>query len=262
MLTRIGGLDTFSSGQGQGEPVLLLHGWGVTSQSLAGVQEMLGDTHRTVAVDLPGFGWSERPPTAWGTAEYARHVVGLMDALGMARATVLGHSFGGRVAIRMAVEHAPRVARLVLVASAGIRPPRGVRTRMRVRAVKLARALFSLPVWGRLGPRLIERLTERVGSRDYRAAGAMRPTLVKLVNEDLAPLLPAIQAPTLILWGDRDQEVPRSAMERMAGAIPGARMLVFPGAGHFPFQDAPEAFARELRTFMAEGAGRPMEHRR
>jgi pimeloyl-ACP methyl ester carboxylesterase len=253
VLTRIGGLDTFCSVQGQGEPVLLLHGWGVSSQSLAAVQELLGDSHRAVAVDLPGFGWSERPPAAWGTGEYARHVVGLMDALGLDRAAVLGHSFGGRVAIRMAAGHAPRVSRLVLVASAGIRPPRGIRYRVRVRSVKLVRELFGLRVWGRLGPRLIARLTERVGSRDYRAAGAMRPTLVKVVNEDLAPLLPAIRVPTLILWGDRDEEVPRSAMDRMAGAIPGARMVVFPGAGHFPFQDAPEAFARELRAFMVEG---------
>jgi pimeloyl-ACP methyl ester carboxylesterase len=251
VLTRIGGLDTFSSGQGRGEPVLLLHGWGVSSQSLTAVQEMLGDSHQAVAVDLPGFGWSQRPPAAWGTGEYARHVVGFMDALGMARAAVLGHSFGGRVAIRMAVEHAPRVSRLVLVASAGIRPPRGVRYQVRVRTVKLARGLFGLRVWGRLGPRLIARLTERVGSRDYRAAGAMRPTLVKVVNEDLAPLLPAIRVPTLILWGDRDEEVPRSAVDRMGGAIPGARVVVLPGAGHFPFQDAPEAFARELRAFMA-----------
>jgi pimeloyl-ACP methyl ester carboxylesterase len=254
VLTRIDGLDTFSSVQGQGEPVLLLHGWGASSQSLAGVQEMLADARRAVALDLPGFGWSERPPTAWGTAEYARHVVGFMDALGIARAALLGHSFGGRVAIRMAVEHAPRVSRLVLVASAGIRRPHGARYQVRVRTVKLVRGLFGLPVWGRLGPRLIARLTERVGSRDYRAAGAMRPTLVKLVNEDLAPMLSAIQAPTLILWGDRDQEVPRSAMDLMAGAIPGARMVVFPGAGHFPFQDAPDAFSRELRAFMAEGA--------
>ena len=254
MLTRIDGLETFSSVQGQGEPVLLLHGWGASSQSLAGIQEMLGATHRAVALDLPGFGWSERPPAAWGTAEYARHVAGVMDALGIARAAVLGHSFGGRVAIRMAVEHARRVSRLLLVASAGIRPPHGVRYQVRVRTIKLVRGLFGLPVWGRFGPRLIARLTERVGSRDYRAAGAMRPTLVKLVNEDLAPLLPAIQAPTLILWGDRDEEVPRSAMDRMAGAIPGARMVVFQGAGHFPFQDAPEAFARELRAFISEGA--------
>ena len=255
MLVRVNGLDTFYSVQGEGTPVLLLHGWGVSSQSLAGVQEALAATHRAVAMDLPGFGWSQRPAAVWGHAEYAHHALGVLDALGIAQATVLGHSFGGRVAIRMAVEHATRVSRLVLVASAGIRPPRSARYYIRVGVVKGMRALFGLPVWGRLGTRLIARLTERVGSRDYRAAGAMRPILVRVVNEDLAPMLPAIQAPTLILWGDRDQEVPRAAMDRMARSIPAARMVVFPGAGHFPFQDAPAAFHEALRTFLAEGGG-------
>jgi pimeloyl-ACP methyl ester carboxylesterase len=81
----------------------------------------------------------------------------------------------------------------------------------------------------------------------------MRPTLVKLVNEDLTPVLPAIQAPTLILWGDRDQEVPRSAMETMATKIPQSRLVVYSGAGHFPFLDAPEEFCRTVRGFLQAG---------
>jgi pimeloyl-ACP methyl ester carboxylesterase len=255
VLARVNGLESFYSVQGAGDPVLLLHGWGVgvSSQSLAGIQEALAATHRAVALDLPGFGWSERPAAVWGTAEYARHVAGFMDGQGIPRAAVLGHSFGGRVAIRLAAEHAARVSRLVLVASAGIRPPRSARYYVRVGLFKGVRALFGHRVWGRLGPRVITRLTERFGSRDYRAAGAMRPILVKVVNEDLAPMLPAIQAPTLILWGDRDEEVPRVAMERMTQGIPGARLVVFPGAGHFPFQDAPAAFHQALRAFLAEG---------
>lgn len=253
MLVRVNGLETFYSVQGDGAPVLLLHGWGVSSQSLAAVQEALAAAHRAVALDLPGFGWSERPAAVWGTAEYARHVAGFLDTQAIPRAAVLGHSFGGRVAIRLAAEHAARVSRLVLVASAGIRPARSARYYVRVGLVKAARGLFGLPGWGRLGPRLIARLTERVGSRDYRAAGAMRPILVRLVNEDLAPMLPIIQAPTLILWGDRDQEVPRVAMDRITQGIPGARMVVFPGAGHFPFQDAPAAFLQAVGAFLAEG---------
>ena len=99
----------------------------------------------------------------------------------------------------------------------------------------------------------MERWAARVGSRDYRNAGAMRPTLVRLVNEDLAPLLPAVQAPTLILWGDQDREVGRTAMDTMQARIPRARLVVFPGAGHFPFADAPAKFAESLLPFLAEG---------
>jgi pimeloyl-ACP methyl ester carboxylesterase len=122
-----------------------------------------------------------------------------------------------------------------------------------VATAKLVKRLFSLPGWGGVGQRIIATVSGRVGSRDYRAAGRMRPILVKVVNEDLTPILSAIQAPTLILWGDRDQDVPRSAMETMAAKIPRARLVVFAGAGHFPFLDAPEEFRRSLSDFLTAG---------
>jgi pimeloyl-ACP methyl ester carboxylesterase len=119
-----------------------------------------------------------------------------------------------------------------------------------VAATKVVKWFFSLPGWGEIGRRIIARRLERSGSRDYRAAGRMRPTLVKLVNEDLAALLPAIQAPTLILWGDLDREVPKGAMEIMQARIAHSRLVVFEGAGHFPFLDAPEEFGRTLTAFL------------
>lgn len=253
MLFRIGGLETYCREEGRGEPVVLLHGWGASSQSLSPLCGALADGFRVVAVDLPGFGWSQAPPAAWGSPEYAGHVAALLQRLGIPRAHLFGHSFGGRIAIRMAAEQPERVSRLVLVASAGIRPRRGAGYYGRVAAAKLARWFFSLPGWGAAGRRIISRVYGRFGSRDYRAAGPMRPTLVKLVNEDLTAVLPAIQAPTLILWGDRDQEVPRGAMEIMAARIPGARLRVFGGAGHFPFVDAPEEFGRTVREFLRAG---------
>jgi pimeloyl-ACP methyl ester carboxylesterase len=101
-----------------------------------------------------------------------------------------------------------------------------------------------------LGSRLLSRWQAKVGSRDYLAAGRLRPTLVKVVNEDLTPALALIQAPTLLLWGDQDHEVRRPAVDVMAARIPGARLQVFAGAGHFPFQDAPEAFCQAVREFL------------
>lgn len=168
----------------------------------------------------------------------------------MPGAALLGHSFGGRIAIRVAARQPARVSRLVLVASAGIRPRRRVGYYLRLATAKLARWFFTLPGWGATGQRAISRVSGRFGSRDYRAAGNMRPTLVKVVNEDLTPLLPAVQAPTLILWGDQDEEVPRGAMEIMAARIPGARLVVFEGAGHFPFLDMPERFCRTVKEFL------------
>jgi pimeloyl-ACP methyl ester carboxylesterase len=250
VLIRINGLDTYYTLEGQGEPVVLLHGWGTSSQNLADVAASLRATFRVLSLDLPGFGWSQAPPEAWGIGEYTTHVLTLLDQADISRAAFVGHSFGGRIAISVAVRRPERVSRLALVASAGVRPPRGARYRVRVTVTKLLARLAALPGCGRLGEQFLSRWRERVGSRDYRAAGRMRPTLVKVVNEDQTPMLPLVRASTLLLWGDQDREVSRHAMEVMAGRIPRARLVVFPGAGHFPFQDAPEPFLRHLTGFL------------
>ena len=253
MLVRINGLETYYAVEGQGAPVVLLHGWGTSSQSLTPLCGALATTFHVLAVDLPGFGWSQPPPSAWGAQEYAGHILRLMQETGIDRAALVGHSFGGRVAIALAAAEPTRVSRLALVASAGVRPPRRAGHFVRVATVKLVKRFFSLPGWGATGQRIIAKVSGRVGSRDYRAAGNMRPTLVKVVNEDLTPILPVIQAPTLILWGDRDQEVSRSAMEAMATQITQSRLVVFAGAGHFAFLDAPEEFHLILREFLQAG---------
>jgi len=249
-LIRINGLETFYQLEGQGDPVVLLHGWGASSQSLAGVAACLAPLFRVMSVDLPGFGWSQAPPAAWGIADYADHVRQLLDEVRIAKAALLGHSFGGRVAIQLAACHPERVGPLILVASAGVRPRRGPRYYARVATAKALRRLSLLPGLAGVGSRLLARWQAKVGSRDYLAAGRLRPTLVKVVNEDLTPALTSVQAPTLLLWGDQDQEVRRPAVEVMAARIPQARLKVFVGAGHFPFQDAPDAFCRAAQEFL------------
>ena len=253
MLIRISGLDTYYTLEGQGGAVVLLHGWGTSSQSLAGLAASLQATFRVLSLDLPGFGWSQAPPEAWGTDEYTTHVLTVLERTGIAQAAFVGHSFGGRIAISLAARQPSRVSRLALVASAGIRPRRGARYHLKVATTKLLARLAALPGCGRLGERLLARWRDRVGSRDYRAAGRMRSTLVKVVNEDLTATLPMVRASTLLLWGDQDREVGRHAMEVMAAQIPRARLVVFPGIGHFPFQDAPELFLRHLTGFLRGG---------
>jgi pimeloyl-ACP methyl ester carboxylesterase len=255
VLVRVNDLETHYVLRGEGTPVILLHGWGVSGDSLSGVATALEGRCRAIAVDLPGFGWSAAPLTAWGSREYAAHIDAFMESTMLPTASVLGHSFGGRVALALAAWYPHRVRDLVLVASAGIRPRRRPGYYLKVGAVKLAKRCASLPVFGRVGPRIASGLSGWAGSRDYQRAGRMRPTLVKLVNEDLADLLSSVRAPALIIWGDRDRDVPRSSMEIMAQRIRGARLEVLEGAGHFPFVDMPDRFAHLVGGFLCRGDG-------
>lgn len=253
MLTRVNDLDTHFALWGEGEPVILLHGWGTSGESLGGIAKGLEDRFRAYAIDLPGFGWTPPPLAAWGTRDYASHVEAFMDGIGVSSASVLGHSFGGRVALALAAQSPHRVRSLILVGSAGIRPRRGPGYALKVAAAKLGKRLFSFPVWGKLGDRIVSTVSQRVGSRDYRNAGRMRTTLIKVVNEDLRGILASIGVPTLIVWGDRDGEVPRSSMEIMAQGIRGSQLEVLEGAGHFPFVDRPERFGKLVRDFLCHG---------
>lgn len=252
MLIRVGDLDTHFTVWGEGRPVVLLHGWGTSAESLGAVAKVLEDRFRVYALDLPGFGWTPSPATAWGTWEYASYVASFMDRVSIPVASVVGHSFGGRIALALAARWPDRVRDLVLVAGAGIRPKRGPLYRMKVGAAKLVKRLFSLPMWGRLGERVVAELYRRIGSRDYRNAGPLRATLVKVVGEDLRSILSSVRAPTLIIWGDRDQEVPFSSMQIMARGIAGSRLEVLEGAGHFPFADRPDRFGRLVREFLCQ----------
>ncbi|MBZ0160715.1 MAG: alpha/beta hydrolase [bacterium] len=252
MLIRVGDLDTHFTVCGEGRPMVLLHGWGTSAESMGAVAKSLEDRFRVYALDLPGFGWTPAAAAPWGTWEYAAYVEAFMDRVGIPVAGLIGHSFGGRIALALASRWPDRVRSLILVASAGIRPTRGPLYHMKVGATKLAKRLFSFPIWGRLGERKVAEIYRRVGSRDYRNAGPLRATLVKVVGEDLRSILSSIRVPTLIIWGDKDQEVPFSSMQIMARGIAGSRLEVLEGAGHFPFADRPDRFGRLVREFLCQ----------
>ncbi|MGE3913697.1 MAG: alpha/beta fold hydrolase, partial [Chloroflexota bacterium] len=233
-------------------PVVVLHGWGCSSQTVASIQAVLRETHRTIAPDMPGFGASDAPPVPWGAAEYAANVRAFLAQLGISRASFIGHSHGGRVSIVLAATSPHLVDRLVLVDSAGLRPKRGARYYSRVYTYKAARRLLKLPILsGPLGEPLRRGFQAQFGSADYRQAGTMRGTLVRVVNEDWRHLLPRIQASTLLIWGERDEDTPLSDGQLMEKLIPDAGLVVFPAAGHYAYADDLARFARVVGHFLS-----------
>jgi pimeloyl-ACP methyl ester carboxylesterase len=251
--TEVEGLRLQFRMRGSGEPLLMLHGWGQSSLSFMGAASALEEHFRLLMPDLPGFGFSEAPKEAWGSAEYARVVAELPRAAGFDSVNVLGHSFGGKVALALATAYPELVKRLVIVASPIVRLPLEPGARGRSKTYETVRTVAKLL------PPLRERILawgrNRYGSADYRAAGPLRPTLVRVVNENWRTALPAVQAPVLLIWGSEDAEVPLRVAEEAMAELPRAELRVIEGAGHFPFLDEPEAFSEAVRTFLARDLG-------
>jgi pimeloyl-ACP methyl ester carboxylesterase len=232
-------------------PVLVLHGWGAHLEAIEPILGHLDCAAELVALDLPGFGESEPPAEPWDADSYARFVFAFLDELGIERCHVIGHSHGGRVAICMAADRAERIDRLLLCDSAGLRPKRGLRYHRRVATAKLGRLVGRFG--GAPGRRFQERMRRRVASRDYlEASEAMRATFRLVIAEDLADRLPRLQAPTLLVWGDRDEDTPLWMAHRMEELIPDAGLVVLEDAGHYSYADAPGAFGSVARRFLCE----------
>jgi pimeloyl-ACP methyl ester carboxylesterase len=243
------GLKTAYEVAGAGAPLLLLHGWGAERAVFAPLQQHFARHMQVWSLDFPGFGASGEPPAVWGVGEYADFVLEFCRAVGLQNPSVLGHSFGGRVAIVLASRAFG--ARLVLADAAGLIPKRGPAYYARVYSYKAAKKVMSLPGLRRWYDRALALWLKRNPSGDYaRAAGIMRAVFVKVVNEDLAPLLPLISVPTLLMWGEKDSETPLADGQKMEKLIADAGLVVFAGAGHYPFLEQPAYFYRVLESFL------------
>jgi pimeloyl-ACP methyl ester carboxylesterase len=213
---------------------------------------MAGD-YRAVAPDLPGFGGSDEPPSGWSVGDYADFVANFLAKLGISKAVMIGHSFGGRVVIKLASRKNERleITKIVLIDSAGVRQSQTPRQRLRSMVYRTVKRVISARAVERRFPLLLERWRVKNGSADYRnATPRMRECLVKAVNEDLTPRLSDISCPALLVWGDKDTATPLSDARTMERLIPDAGLVVLQNAGHYSFLDQSYTFGRVLDSFL------------
>ena len=235
---------------GTGDQVILLHGWGGSVKSLESVFQRLILFHEVFAIDLPGHGMSDLPPNPWGVFEYSEFLRNVMDKFNLIKPHFIAHSFGGRVAIHLAANFPQRVNKLILVNSAGVKPPRSTRYYFKVSLAKVAKYFGKR--FGRAGRVVRNRLYLAIQSKDYSNAGPLRDTFIKIVNEDLAPMLPRIESPTLLIWGENDKDTPLSSGRLMKKLIPRAELLVLKNAGHFSYIDQFGKFCLLSEKFLRE----------
>lgn len=240
--------------EGEGEVVLLLHGWGANITLYRGIIDVLKQGRRVIALDMPGFGKTPEPPAPWCVDDYVDFVLKFVESFSIERMSVVVHSFGGRVFFKMnARENLPfSIERAVLIDSAGILPKKSFWQKVSLKCYKVGRAFMSTKVMHFLYPDAVEEMRRKRGSADYNSATPlMRATLVKVVNEDLEPLIHLVQCPTLLVWGDRDTATPIEDARRMEELIADAGMVVCEGAGHFSFAEQPAKVQGALKAFLA-----------
>ncbi|MCY4464227.1 MAG: alpha/beta hydrolase [Chloroflexi bacterium] len=238
----IDGIDIRQAVIGEGAPVLMVHGWGANIETLAPLAARLSPLgYCCYLFDLPGFGKSAEPPCAWSVRDYVGFCRAFLDAHGRPRAHYFGHSLGGRIGLMLAAEHPERIDKMTLSNSAGIKLEPSIGQRLRLGLVRRARSSLHALGANSTAESLRRYYNQRFGSADYvQASPIMRQTLVKIVNQDLLEYARRVAQPTVLIWGDADEETPLWMGRKLESAMPDAALIVYPGAGHYAYLDLPE----------------------
>lgn len=245
---------------GSGPPLLLLHGGLVDSRAWRREIDVFSDEFHVIAWDAPGCGRSSDPPADVTLDHYADMVASFLDALDIGPAHILGHSFGGGLALAVYERHPGLVSSLILVSAyagwAGSLPPEEVEGRRQWAERNAHRPVedwideFLATLFNETTPRHLVEETREI-MLDTRPEG-MLPMLGAFAEADLTDVLGKVTVPTLLLYGGEDQRSPRPVAESMHSSIPGSRLVFVDAAGHDVHVDAPDAFDREIRTFLRQ----------
>jgi pimeloyl-ACP methyl ester carboxylesterase len=247
-------LRYLEQGERAGHPVIMLHGLADSSYSFSRLLPHLARAHRVLVLDLRGHGESERPLEGYRPRDMAGDVLGFMDALGIERATLVGHSMGTFVARRVALAAPERVAGLVLIASAT--------TARNEVLLDVQRSLAPLPesvpeafarefqagtVHQPIPEEFMARVVEESGKAPTRV---WRAALGGLVAEERFAGLGEASIPALLLWGERDGMFTRAEQESLIALLPVASLKVYRETGHAPHWERPREVARDIERFL------------
>lgn len=235
-----------------GQTILLLHGWGQGSspyRQLSFELEKLG--YRVYAPDMPGFGKTSIPEKPLHLFDYATFLYEYVEKNSIEQPVFLGHSFGGRVAIKYASLHRKECKAIILCGTPGYSPVKRWKFILALIIAKIGSIFFSLPLLSRFEQKIRSWFYYIVGARDYyRAQGSMRQTFKNIVGEKLEDDMKKIHIPTLLVWGEEDSIVPVRIAERMKKAISNSKLIVLPRGKHSVIVDDPNAFVNEVHSFL------------
>ena len=247
-------LRCVEQGERDGDPVLFLHGWPDSWFTFSRVFAHRPSRVRALAIAQRGFGESEHPDSSYSIPELAADAVAFLDAGGLGRATLVGHSYGSFVARHVAIAHPTRVDRLVLIGT-GVPAANEVTRELRAALADLpdpiprefARDFQASTAYRPLPPEFFERIVDeslKIPSRLW------RPMIDRLLEYDDSVRLSEILAPTLLVWGDHDALFSRADQDRFLDALPAAKLSIYDETGHCPNWERPERVAADITDFV------------
>lgn len=232
---------------GKGKDLILLHGWGMDVSTWWPIVDLLKDNFTLWLLDLPGFGRSDPPKKAYDTKDYADIIAEFIKNNKINRPSILGHSFGGKVAIKLTATYPNLINKLILVGSSGIKPVPSFR---RLLIYPLARIIhYLVPDIFNFKAIIRKRFYRKIES-DYENAGAMKDTLLKTIKEDLTEDLKKIDKETLIIWGEKDRAVPLKYGKIIYQLIKNSRLEVMEEVSHAPHIKNPSFFTNYVKDFI------------
>ncbi len=253
MEIKVNGIKVNYIDEGEGIPVLFLQGWGTNIDLYKKLINKVSTLGRIIAMDLPGFGQTAEPLEAWDVGQYAEFVKEFIRSLRLKKVILMGHSFGGRIIIKLMsnLDNEFKVEKIVLLDSAGIKPKKTLKQQIKQKWFKICKKVVNSKVCRKLKPGLVEKLQRKYGSADYRnATPLMRQVMVKAINEDLTDYLPNIKVPTLLVWGDMDTATPLADAKIMEELIPDAGLVILKNTGHYSFLEDFYTFSRVIESFL------------
>ena len=226
------------------------HGWGQSHHAFLPLAETFSKFGTHYILDFPGFGASPRPEESWSTEEYADAIAAHLKESGSPPIIWAGHSFGGRVGVRLASKYPDLVKGLILIAGAGLKrkrsPLKSAYFKARIALYKFLKKLIPLGLsqdW----------LQSKFGSRDYKSAGAMRDIFLKTISEDLSEQAKHINCPTLLIYGENDGETPPEFGQRYNAFIKNSQLFILTGQDHYSvLSSGRHQVANLIQTFIKD----------
>ena len=221
---------------GNGNPVVLLHGWLTDLETMRPLANNLCNNFKVYLIDVVGFGRSDIPERPLNTDDFGNFLRDLLDALKIENPILIGHSNGGRMIINAVGRGIVSPKKVVLIDSAGIKPKRSMWYYTKVSVFKIGKKVLNMLPDTKTIKKFKEKLRNSVGSADYKASNnVLKETMNIIFNEDQTDKLPNIKVPTLLIWGSLDDATPISDAKKMEQLIPDAGLVEYKYSSHFSY---------------------------